>query len=393
MNTRAARTREPFVHIPRFESTFDYVASHRPTRPVHCLYPQVLHAAASRFVSGFPGTVLYAVKANPAPPVLKGLWEAGVRDFDTASIEEIELVRRLFPEATCHFMAPARLAGTASEAFHRHGVRHFVADHPSEVARLLEFADRHTAITIRMKAFDPASVYELSTKFGAEPEACIDMLDALAASNVRAGLSFNVGSLCLHPDAYVRALTAAGRVIQSTRARIEVLDVGGGFPAPYPGLSAPPLEAFFTGISRAIDEIGLEPDISVLGEPGRALVAEGQSLLTQVILVKDDLVFLNDGIYGNLKELDISKETVTYPHRVIRPDGPRASAVRRFGIAGPTCDSLDVIPMKIALPVDLGEGDWIEFGMTGAYSNAMSTRFNGLGEARWIEILPGEPPR
>ncbi len=379
--------------IGRFDSVESFVAAHRPRASVHCLYPRVLEGSARRFLDGFPGSVLYAVKANPAPLVLLGLWAAGVRDFDTASIEEIRLVRRLLPDATCHFMAPARLVGTAQEAFHDHGVRHFAVDHPSEVARLLSFADRDTTVTVRMKALDPDSVYELSTKFGADREACVEMLDDLATRQVRCGLSFNVGSLCLRPDAYRRALASADDVLRSTRADVKLLDVGGGFPAPYPGLDAPPLEAYFEAIAELTAGLSLPPDAEILAEPGRALVAEGQSLLTQVILVKDTVVFLNDGIYGNLKELDISKEMVTYPHRIVRPGENRAASPARFSLAGPTCDSLDVVPMKATLPSDVKVGDWIEFGMTGAYSNSMSTRFNGLGAADWIEIVPpGTPP-
>lgn len=380
--------------LQRFDSVASFVESHRPRTPVHCLYPDVLEAGARRFLDGFSGRVLYAVKANPAAPVLMRLWAAGVRDFDTASIEEIRLVRELLPKATCHFMAPARLVGTAVEAFHEFGVRHFAVDHPSEAARILTFADRHTTVTVRMKALDPDSVYELSTKFGAEPEACIQMLDDLATSRVRCGLSFNVGSLCLSPAAYRRALSAASRVLRATRASVAVLDVGGGFPAPYPGLDAPPIEAFFEAIADGVAGLGLQPGTEILAEPGRALVAEGQSLLTQVILVKGDVVFLNDGIYGNLKELDISQETITYPHRLYRLENDSKASPATFSLAGPTCDSLDVVPMKATLPSNVSVGDWIEFGMTGAYSNSMSTRFNGLGAADWIEIQPpAVPPR
>ncbi len=124
----------------------------------------------------------------------------------------------------------------------------------------------------------------------------------------------------------------------------------------------------------------------VLCEPGRALVAEGQSLLVQVILIKEDLVFLNDGVYGSFKELDISNNAVVFPSRVIRLAGTAAEKTRPYAISGPTCDSLDVFPMKLDLPTDLEIGDWIEFGLAGAYTNSMSSRFNGLYSDQWIRI-------
>jgi ornithine decarboxylase len=369
-----------------FPSTAAMVAARRPFRPVYCLYPRLLDGMARRFVAGFPGHVLFAVKANPEPRVLQELHGGGVRHFDTASLEEIALVRNLLPESRCYFMAPSKLVGAAEAAYRDYQVRDFVADHESEVARLLAATGPDATIHIRMKAHSKESIYELSSKFGAEEPETGRLLLQVAAAGRRPGLAFNVGSMCLHPDAYRRAIVAAGKVVADTGVEIAALDVGGGFPSSYPGLAVPPPEDFFAAIEDAAGAAGLPADCVLLCEPGRALVAEGQSLVLQVILVKDDQVFLNDGIYGSLSEPGWSGQKVTFPVMAIRPDGPLAAENRDFAIAGPTCDTGDVLPVRFALPADIRVGDWLEIGLLGAYSNAMRSHFNGFYPDDWTRI-------
>ena len=376
----------PNIGLDSFPSAAAMVAAWRPSRPVYCLYPHVLHDMARRFVTGFPGHVLFAVKANPEPRVVQELHGGGVRHFDTASLEEIALVRTLLPDAECYFMAPSKLVGAAETAYRDYGVRHFVADHESEAARLIAMTGPDATIHIRMKAHSKESIYELSSKFGAEEADTVALLRQVAATGRRPGLAFNVGSMCLHPDAYRRAIAAAGKVAADSGLEIASLDVGGGFPSPYPGLEVPPPEAFFAAIDEAAGAAGLPADCRLLCEPGRALVAEGQSLVVQVILVKEDLVFLNDGIYGSLSEPGASKRLVTFPVVAIRPDGAFAAETRDFAVSGPTCDTGDVLPVRFTLPADLRVGDWIEIGLLGAYSNALRTRFNGFHPDDWASI-------
>jgi ornithine decarboxylase len=379
--------------LRHFTSGEAAVRALEPVEPVYCLYPGLLADAARQFLEGFPGRVMYAVKANSDANVLRFLYAAGVRNFDTASLGEIELVKGLFPDAECHFMAPSKLVGAAESAFRDFGVRHFVADCHSELDRLLAFADDSTAIHIRMKAFDPESVYELSSKFGAGEELAAELLARVGASGCLPGLAFNVGSLCRHPDAYRRALAAAGKVIAASNVAIRYLDVGGGFPSAYPGLTPRPMTEFFSAIREGAAALDLPKDCELVCEPGRALVAAGQSVIVQVILVKDDLVFLNDGIYGSFQEIQISKHLVTYPSRVFRKGGQASSVSRSFSISGPTCDSLDILPGPLDLPEDISVGDWIEFGSVGAYSNAMATRFNGFEPREWVVVDgPGALP-
>jgi len=372
----------------------------QPCEPVYCLYPHVLERVARRFLAGFPGRVLYAVKANPDPGVLEILYRAGVRHFDTASVPEIRLVRGHFPDATCYFMAPVKLRGAAGEAYGRYGVRHFVVDHPDELAGMLEqLPGRDLTVFVRLETHSPDSTYDLSTKFGADAATGIELLRAVAASGARPALAFNVGSLVRRPRAYAQGLDLCREVLARASVPVHALDLGGGFPSAYPGLEAPALEEFFAAIRSARAALPLTPEAELYGEPGRALVAEGMSVLTQVLLRKGDRLYLNDGVHGNLNEPAISHGLVRFPTRCYRAGGGGFGGSDPLGrprpmhLYGPTCDSLDVLPAPFPLPQDIRAGDWIEFGMLGAYSLSMRTAFNGFYPDTMVEIAdPGALP-
>src|SRR5471032_1829613 len=126
-----------FDSLPHFTSPLKAIESLKPGEPLYLVHPEKFAAAAKQFLDGFPGDTLYAVKANPHPIALTHLWEAGIRHFDTASLGEIEIVKNLFPDAICHFMAPVRLPGQAKAAFEIHGVTDFVVDSETELDKLL----------------------------------------------------------------------------------------------------------------------------------------------------------------------------------------------------------------------------------------------------------------
>jgi ornithine decarboxylase len=363
-----------------FASVEGMLQALQPIEPVYCVYPKVLSRVTREFLQGFPGTVMYAVKANPAPMVLRGLIAGGLREFDTASVPEMEQVQEVMPDATCHFMAPVKLPGAAARAYSHHSVRSFVVDHESELERLLdELPGRDVDIFVRLAAHDSDAVYDLSTKFGAYPEQVIALLRQVQASGARAALSFNVGSLVLRPAAYLRALEQCQQVLKRAGVPVRKLDVGGGFPAWYPDVEARPVHEFFSAIGRfacAIDDSG---PVELLAEPGRALVAEGMSVVTRVLLRKDGRLYMNDGVWGSFIEPVISKGLVRYPTRVYRQG--RLLETREtieFTLFGPTCDSLDVLPRPFPLPANIQRGDWIEFGNMGAYSLTNRTGFNGF---------------
>ncbi len=376
----------------RYPSSRAVVSDLRPSEPVHCLYPEVLKARAAQFLSGFPGRVLYAAKANPDPRVLRLLWGAGVRDFDTASIPEIETVKAHLPEARCHFMTPLRLPGAASVAYAHYGVRSFVVDHPDNLGPLLQELEGcgDARVFVRLAASHGEATFDLSVKFGAEPALAVALLRDVKKAGFEPALAFNVGSLVARPAAYESAFALARWVLEEAEIRPSVVDVGGGFPVAYPGVETAPLGDFFAAVAKAREILPLAEGAELYGEPGRALVAEGMSLLTQVLLRKEDAVYLNDGLYGALNEVGLSGGTICFPFRAFRLDSGAVSELtsraKPLRVYGPTCDSMDVLPHPWNLPENLQRGDFLEFGMAGAYSLAVRTHFNGFTHGGIVEV-------
>lgn len=357
----------------RFASVADVIARLDPSYPVFCVFPDVLRKRARDFVEGFPGTVLYAVKCNPHPFVLKALWEGGIRHFDTASISEIAKVNEQLPEAHCYFNHPVKGRGALEAAADVYGLKDYVVDTLSELDKVTGIAGTDITIEVRIATPKGKAVYDLSSKFGATPEEAVALLREASRRGCRTAIAFHVGSQCLDPDAYRVAMEMSADVAARAGVKLEYLDIGGGFPAIH-GVDVASLQGYFDVIATANERLGL--GIPLFAEPGRALVAEGGSVLTQVHLRKGDSLYINDGIYGCLSE--IRDGDFDPPVRAISKAGPVAGALRPFRIFGPTCDSLDVLKQKFNLPESIREGDWIEFGLMGAYSIGMQTGFNGF---------------
>lgn len=356
-----------------------------PSYPVYCLSPSKIEETAKHFLKSFPGRVLYAVKCNPHPRVLQALYDAGVRHFDTASLPEIAQISESHPDAQLYFMHPVKSRTVTRTAFDVYGVRDYVIDHQAELEKLVDVASSESVnVFVRLKTPETKALYNLAAKFGASPEAAIALLKNVKKEGFRTGLSFHVGSQCLAPQAFGVALNLAGFVLSRAGVDIHYLDVGGGFPANYPGQGAAPLEAYFKAIKRGVKTLGLRNDCVLMCEPGRALVADGCSLLVQVLLRKENELYINDGIYGSLSELVLAK--MQLPARLIRLDGEPSQTFRAFKVYGPTCDSFDVLPHPFLLPDDVREDDWIEIGQIGAYSNAAATKFNGFSAETLVEV-------
>ena len=372
--------------VRHFESAEAMVSVLRPGNPVYCLRPDALRREAVRFLDGFPGRPMFAVKCNPHPLVLRILREAGITHFDAASIPEIAAVRALGPDAIAYYMHPVKTRDAILTAYTVYGVRHFVVDHPDELDKLLYETDAAKDLSVLVRFATPGGVarYELSQKFGATPEEACALLQRVADAGCRAGLAFHVGSQCLSPDAYRKGILLAGQIAERAGCALDYLDVGGGFPAAYIGETPPALDMYFSAIRDGLAESGTADDCILMCQPGRALVASGCSLVVQVQLRKDTAIYINDGIYHSLSE------TVTgglsYPVRAIRAEGSLATETRTFTVFGPTCDSTDVLPAPFVLPADIAEGDWIEIAQVGAYSNALVTRFNGFSPDTFVTV-------
>jgi ornithine decarboxylase len=374
-----APLRRPNLDLPR--SVAGVVAALRPEAPLHCLRPATIAAAGATFLGAFPGTVMYAVKCNPDPTVLRALWNGGLRHFDCASAGEVRLVRSMFPDAVIHFMHPVKARGAIREAFFEHGVRDFVLDSAAELAKILEeTGGEGLNLIIRLGLPKGSAVYDLSGKFGAEPAEAVALLRAARPHAGKLGVSFHVGSQCLDPAAYARAIALAASVIREAGVKVEVLDVGGGFPVAYPDVVPPPLSTFMDAIGEAFAQADL-PGVELWAEPGRALVAGGASIVVQVQARRDGMLFINDGVYGALS--DAGAPGFRFPVKLMRPS---EASLLPFSFFGPTCDTADRMEGPFLLPGDAQEGDWIEIGQLGAYGACLRTAFNGFDRAGMVEV-------
>ncbi len=357
----------------------------RPSYPVYCLSPTLLSSVARRFVDVFPGRVLYAVKCNPHVRVLRALYDAGIVHFDTASLPEIAQVREQFRDAEAYFMHPVKSRAVIRTSYEVYGVQEFVVDHPAELEKVVDATGGEgVSIVVRLKTPESKALYNLASKFGAEPDMAVELLREVRKLGLRGGLAFHVGSQCRSPEAFDVALGIVGEVVERAGVNLRCLDVGGGFPVHYPGEQVPPLEEYVDTIKTGVKALRLRNDCVLMCEPGRALVAAGCSLLVQVQLRKENEIYINDGVYGSLSEMVAAN--IRLPVRLIRLEGSVSDTQRDFRIYGPTCDSLDVLPHAFRLPDDIREDDWLEFGLVGAYSNAVATQFNGFHPDTFVEV-------
>ena len=371
------------------------VACERPSEPLVCLRPAAIAAAALRFVEGFPGNVLYAVKCNPELLVLRAVWAGGVRHFDCASLPEIALVRGLLPEAEVHYMHPVKGREAIAAAFHRYGVTDFAFDSRDELEKILqetvpvELVGTPPTLGLFVRlAVAQGGAYDLSGKFGVAVAEAAELLRAARPQAARLGICFHVGSQCLDPAAYARAIALAAEAAELSGVAIDIVDVGGGFPVSYPEIVPPPLGDYMEAIGAAAAMFG--DGVRLWAEPGRALVAGGGSVVVQVQLRRGDALYVNDGVYGSLS--DAGRPAFRFPARRIRPDTPDDGATRlhEFVLFGPTCDSADRMQGPFRLPDDIDEGDWIELGQLGAYGACLRTGFNGFETVLTAEVA--DPP-
>jgi ornithine decarboxylase len=373
--------------VGSYHTPLDLVRERSPERPVALVRPDAVALAAHWFQDNFKGDVLYAVKANPSPWVIETLAAHGVRGFDVASIPEIELVRAHAPDAKLAFMHPVKSRAAIRAAYFEHDVRTFAVDTLEELDKVLEVTGRAKDLNliVRLAVDTLGAAYSLSGKFGVDArEAAPLLLAARRATDELMGVSFHVGSQCMRPSAFQAAMAQASRALVRAGVFADVIDVGGGFPSVYPGMVPPDLSEYVAAIDRGFAEMMVHETTELWCEPGRALVAEGSSLLTRVELRKGDALYLNDGSYGAM--FDAAHSKWPFPVKLHRADGEPATGLRPFRLFGPTCDSADAMVGPFWLPEDVREGDFVEVGMLGAYGVTMSTRFNGFGEADMAEV-------
>ena len=364
-----------------------------PDEPVILNRPHAAARAARFFAEKFPGKSLYAVKANPSPDLLKVLWGAGITHYDVASIAEVRMARAALPEAELCFMHPVKTAAAIREAYRAHGVRTFSLDSHEELEKILaatanddgeQAADLR--LCVRLRVSSEYAELSLASKFGVDLADAGQLLQATRQVADWLGVCFHVGSQAMTPFAYVQALERVRAAIVDASVTVDIIDVGGGFPSIYPGMTPPPLEDYFGVIHRAAESLPVSYSSELWCEPGRALCAEYNSLVVRVEKRRGNELYINDGAYGAL--FDAAHVGWRFPVKLLREDGAvnDGEELEGFSFFGPTCDDMDFMEGPFELPAGVKAGDWIEIGMLGAYGAAMRTSFNGFGGGEVVEV-------
>jgi ornithine decarboxylase len=361
----------------------------RPDEPVILNRPHAARRAARFFVEKFPGKVLYAVKANPAPDLIQVLWDAGVTHFDVASITEVRLVRGILPDAVLCFMHPVKTPAAIREAYFDHGVRTFSLDTVEELEKIIDAcrgedgeAPRDLRLCVRLRVSSEYSELSLASKFGCDLVEAPQLLQQARQHCDWLGVCFHVGSQAMTPFAFVQALDRTRAAIAEASVVVDMIDVGGGFPSAYPGLEPPPMEDYFAIIAKHFEALPVAYNAELWCEPGRALSAEYSSMIVQVNKRRGEELYINDGAYGAL--YDAAHVAWRFPVRALEDD--LIEEDEDFAFYGPTCDDADYMKGPFALPADIQAGDYIEIGMLGAYGAAMKTGFNGYGNAVAVTV-------
>ncbi|HML41985.1 MAG: type III PLP-dependent enzyme [Hyphomicrobium zavarzinii] len=379
--------------MERFASAADLVAARKPERPVLCARPHAAARAARWFVENFDGDVAYAYKANSSVFLIGALYGAGIRHFDVASLPEIEDAATI-PGAELHFMHPVKSREAIRRAYHQHGVRSFSLDTEDELKKIVEETAgedgpaRDLALFVRVSVPAINSRIPLERKFGTGGQKAARLLVKARQVAAELGITFHVGSQTMTPDAYVNALAEVQRLIGKAGVVVDRLDVGGGFPSIYPGMKPAPLARFLQAIRESIDKLPVRENVRLMCEPGRALVAEAESLIVRVEARRGNDLFINDGGYGVL--FDAAHLGWIYPARLINREPAGGEAPISYELWGPTCDSIDHMKGPFVLPACIKEGDYLEIGNVGAYGRAIAGDFNGYGKYEEA-ILDDEP--
>jgi ornithine decarboxylase len=370
-----------------FTSAAEFIRQHRPERPVLALRPHAAARAASWFLTNFPGKVLYAAKANDSAAIDDALVGAGISAFDVASLTEIERMAGV-PGAELYFMNPVKSRNAIQRAYRDFGVRRFAFDSRDELDKILEETGRADDLHLYLRLVCPNthSLIPLEGKFGVPAAEAPALLLGARQVARHLGITFHVGSQAVVPAAFGEALRQVGQLIVTSGVLIDAIDIGGGFPSRYPHSDPPELSAYTDEIAKAWDELAVKESCELLCEPGRALVAEAESVILRVDARRDHALYVNDGAFGTL--FDAAYAGFRFPARLLgsRGRGPEAA----FSLYGPTCDSSDFLPGPFMLPERVGEGDYIEIGQIGAYGRVFTTRFNGFGDCDEI-VLADEP--
>ena len=224
----------------------------------------------------------------------------------------------------------------------------------------------------------------MSRKFGALPSEALGLVRLCKEHAKKLGISFHVGSQCMHKISFSKAITEVGNIIKKTKIIPDIINVGGGFPSIYPDLRPEPLINYIEEIKLSLQKLRLPIMPELICEPGRAIVAESGSTIVKVILRKKQKLYINDGTYGTL--FDAGVPNFVFPSKMISRGRVQSKKLTAFSFFGPTCDSLDYMKGPFLLPNNIKEGDYIELGQLGAYGLTFRTQFNGFYSNQIVEL-------
>ena len=333
----------------------------------------------------------YAVKANPAPEIVRTLYRAGA-SFDVASLPEFmtvyENIRNLPPKEQQDFIwdkiiyaNPTKPKETLRELDPYKPLVTY--DNLNELKKIKEFAPR-AGVVLRLRVPNTGSMVELSSKFGCDPGEAVDLVQAAFGMGlVVEGLSFHVGSQCTNFENFVQALNMAAAVMRESKSRgheIKILDIGGGFPAHY-DKHVKPFGQLARKINAEIERLFPE-DIQILAEPGRFLVATAATSVARIIgkAVRDGKTcyYIDDSVYHTFSG-------IIFDHCQYHLKAFKKGKTEICAVFGQTCDGLDTISQSEELP-PLEIEDLVYSENIGAYSNASATWFNGFPPAKVVHV-------
>jgi ornithine decarboxylase len=335
----------------------------------------------------------YAVKANPDPAIVKTLFAAGA-SFDVASMPEFRIVHEFIKDMPDKqrqdwiwdkiiYANPIKANETLQEL---NPYKPLVTyDNYEEIRKVKKHAPQ-AGLALRLKVTNTGAMVELSSKFGAAPGEAVDLILAADKAGLTVeGLSFHVGSQTTNFGNYVAAINLAANIFKEAKDRgytkMNLLDIGGGFPAPYDA-SVKPFRELASIINRELNRL-FPKNIQILAEPGRFLCATAATAVSKIIgkAVRDGKLcyYIDDGVYHTFSG-------VIFDHCHYHLKSFKRGPTQICSVFGPTCDALDVVSMAEELPGDLQLGDLLYSEQIGAYSHASSTWFNGFPPATVVHL-------
>ncbi len=374
--------------MQKFKSVEELINQLRPDKPVYCIRKNSVLSASKYFQKKFPGKILYAVKTNPHQEIIKTLIKSGIDQFDVASIEEIKAVREFSQSAKCSYMHTVKSKESIHEAYFKYGIKTFALDTKDELTKIIRNTNnaKDLELFVRVAVSNEHAEIDLSKKFGALNSEAVGLLRLVKQHAKKIGLSFHVGSQCMHPISYRKGIVEIGSVIKKTKIIPDYINVGGGFPTIYPDLIPQSLDNYLKEIKKSLEDLNLENKTQIICEPGRALVAESGSTIVRVNLRKKQKLYINEGTYGTL--FDAGTPNIVFPSKMIKESSNKIISKKftAFDFYGPTCDSMDYMKGPFLLPNNIKENDYIELGQLGAYGLTFRTKFNGFFSDEIYEV-------